>query len=182
MGPPEIAAKLEGPVSLAEKMRRSLKEHEETKDAALAQRQRQGELRRRARELAPAQFESLANQLEAKDDLLNAEKLERFPPFKYVPVNHRLDAGKFAIELSPYAGIDSYSVRILVGLHPNAAQFLVEVPNIPTREERLNAAIDEDEFCWLDGNGHKRDVYQVLDNAVDALCNLILADLRNRRP
>jgi hypothetical protein len=94
---------------------------------------------------------------------LNEERLPGFPKFFYVPVNHRLDAGKFAIELSRYSAIDSYTVRILVGLHPNAAQFLAEVPNIRTQKKELKAAMDQTEFCWRDSNGAKVDVHQVLD-------------------
>ena len=97
-----------------------------------------------------------------------------------MPVNHRLDAGKFSIELNPYAAIDSYTVRIFVGLHPNAAQFLAEVPNIPTREVRLNAAMDEDEFCWRDEKENQLDANQVIKSAVEILCDLILEDIRHR--
>ena len=141
-------------------MRRSLAEHDEAEEEARAQQQRESELRHTARAVAPAQFEALAALLSARGDHLNDEKLPKFPPFKYVPVNHRLDAGKFSVELNPYAAIDSYAVRIFVGLHPNAAQFLAEIPNIPTREVRLNAAMDEDEFCWRDEKGNKLDASQ----------------------
>ena len=177
----QVDTKPEAPLSLAEKMRRSLKEHGEAEDAAQARQQRESELRQKARALAPSQFESLAALLSARGDRLNNEKLPKFPPFKYEPVNHRLDAGKFSIELNPYAAIDSYAVRIFVGLHPNAAQFLAEVPKIPTREVRLNAAMDRDEFCWRDEKGNKLDASQVIEGAAEVLCGLILEDIRHRK-
>src|SRR5262249_1440437 len=131
-------------VPLAEKLRRTLEEHGAAEDAERARQQRQSQLREAARKAAPAQFATMACLLRTKGDVLNSEHLPGFPELKYVAVNHRLDAAKFAIELSPYAALDTYSVRVLIGLHPNAAQFLPELPDIPTREQRLYAAMDQD--------------------------------------
>lgn len=176
-GQPPINARPEAPVSLADKMKHALEERGMAEEAARVKQQRQAELRESARKAGPVQFETLAALLRAKGDALNNKKLPGFPEFKYVPVNHRLDAGKYAIELTPYAALDSYSVMLLVGLHPNAAQFLVEVPDIPTRRARLNASMDQDGFCWRDAQGIKCDINQVLDDAMEALCNLILEDI-----
>jgi hypothetical protein len=170
----------EPPVSLAEKMRRTLQERETAEDVARAQQQSESELRQAARRAAPAQFDTLAALLREKGDSLNDEQLPGFPPFKYIPVNHRLDAGKFAIELNPYAALDSYSVEMLVGLHPNAGQFLAAVPDIPTHKQRLNASMDQHGFYWCDSKGQKCDVNRLLDGAMEVLCSLILEDIRQR--
>ena len=159
---PASGAKLGPPLSLAEQMRRALAEHGTTEEAVRVQQQRQAEFREGARKAGPVQFDTLAALLRAKGDALNNESLPGFPKFKFVPVNHRLDSGKYAIELSPYAAFDSYSVRILAGLHPNAAQFMPEVPDIPTREQRLLASMDQDGFSWRDPKGRKCDANTVL--------------------
>jgi len=177
---PLVKATHEPPLPLAEKMRRALKERGADEDAARIRLQREVELREAARKAGPTQFDTLCALLRARGDALNGEKLPGFPQFKYAQVNHRLDAGKYAIELLPYAAIDSFSVDLLVGLHPNAAQFLAEVPDIPTRRERLSASMDQDEFCWRDSKGQKCDVNQVLENAMETLCSLILEDLERR--
>ncbi len=111
---------------------------------------------------------------------MNSESLPGFPSFKFVPVNHRLDVGKYAIELSPYAALDSYSVTIRDGLHPNAAQFMAEVPEIPTREQRLIASVDQDGFSWRDPGGQKCDANRGLDRAMETVCDLILEDIRQQ--
>jgi hypothetical protein len=179
-GPRASDAKLGPPISLAEQMRRALAEHGTTEEAARVQQQRQAELREAARKAGPAQFDTLALLLRAKGETLNNENLPGFPTFKYAPVNHRLDAGKYAVELSPYAAFDSYSVRILAGLHPSAAQFMPEVPDIPTGEQRLLASMDQDGFSWRDPDGRKCDVNTVLDQAMETVCGLILEDIRRR--
>jgi hypothetical protein len=168
------------PLSLVEQMKRSLAEHETTKEAARVQQQHQTEFRQAGRNAGPAQFETLAEILRARGEALNNENLPGFPTFKYAPVNHRLDAGKYAIELSPYAAIDSYSVRIFAGLHPNAAQFMPEVPDIATHEQRLLASMDQDGFSWRDPKGRKCDANMALDQAMKRVCNLILEDIRRR--
>lgn len=177
---PPVKATHEPPLPLAEKMRRALEERGADEDAARIRQQRQVELREAARKAGPTQFDTLCALLRGRGDALNGEKLLGFPQFKYAQVNHRLDAGKYAIELLPYAGIDSFSVDLLVGLQPNAAQFLAEVPDIPTRRERLSASMDQDGFCWRDSNGQKCDVNQVLEDAMETLCSLILEDLQRR--
>ena len=170
----------EAQLSLAEKMKRALKDRGLAEEAERAQEQRQAELREVVRKAGPVQFDTLAALLRAKGDTLNNKNLTGFPKFNYVPVNHRLDAGKYAIELTPYAGLDSYSVTIRAGLHPNAAQFMPEVPNIRTREQRLIASVDQDGFSWRDPTGRKVDVNQILDHAMETICNLILDDGRRR--
>jgi TIR domain len=177
---PPIDDKLEAPISLAEKMKRALAEHGAAEEAARSQQQRQAKLRDAARKAGPTQFDTLAALLRAKGDLLNNESLSGFPEFKFVPVNHRLDAGKYAVELSPYAAFDSYSVTIRAGLHPNAAQFMAEVPDIRTREQRLIASMDQDGFSWRDSAGGKCDVDRILDRAIETVCDLILRDIRQR--
>jgi hypothetical protein len=179
-GQPPMDEKIEAPVSLAEKMKRALAENEAAEEAERSNQQRQTELREAARKAGLAQFDTLADLLRAKGDVLNNESVPGFPKFKFVPVNHRLDAGKYAIELSPYAALDSYSVTIRAGLHPNAAQFMVEVPDIPTREQRLIASVDQDGFSWRDPEGRKCDVNHVLDRAMETICDLILEDVRQR--
>jgi muconolactone delta-isomerase len=161
-------------------MKRALAEHVGAEEAARSKQQRQGELREAARKAGPTQFNTLAALLRAKGDVMNNESLSGFPNFKFVPVNHRLDAGKYTIELSPYEALDSYSVTIRAGLHPNAAQFMVEVPDIPTREHRLIASMDQDGFSWRDPAGRQCDVNQLLDRAMETVCDLILEDIRHR--
>lgn len=173
-------AKPEAPLSLAEKMKRALAEHGAADEAAKVKQQRQSELREAARKAGPAQFDTLAALLRTRGDALNNDNLPRFPKFNYVAVNHRLDAGKYAVELSPYAAIDSYSVTIRAGIHPNAAQFMAEVPDIPTREQRLIASMDQDGFSWRNPKGQKCDVNRVLDRALETVCDLILEDIRHR--
>jgi muconolactone delta-isomerase len=177
---PRKEEKREAPLSLAEKMKRALAEHVGAEEAARSKQQRQGELREAARKAGPTQFNTLAALLRAKGDVMNNESLSGFPNFKFVPVNHRLDAGKYTIELSPYEALDSYSVTIRAGLHPNAAQFMVEVPDIPTREHRLIASMDQDGFSWRDPAGRQCDVNQLLDRAMETVCDLILEDIRHR--
>jgi hypothetical protein len=81
---------------------------------------------------------------------------------------------------SAYAALDSYNVTVRAGLHPNANQFLAEVPNIPTREQRLSASVDQDGFAKRDQNGHKCTPEQVLDGALEVVSELILADIQQR--
>jgi hypothetical protein len=179
-GQPPTDARLAPPLSLAEQMRRAMAEHGAAEEAAKAEQQRQAKLREAARKAGPTQFDTLAALLRAKGEAMNNENLPKFPTFKYAPVNHRLDAGKYAIELSPYAAFDSYSVIILAGLHPNAAQFLLEVPDIPTREQRLIASMDQDGFAWRDPKGRKCAANTVIDQAMKTVCDLILEDIRQR--
>lgn len=161
-------------------MKRDLVEHGAAEEAARNQQLHQAELREAARKAGPAQFETLAALLSAKGNVLNNENLPGVPKFRYMPVNHRLEVGKYAIELSPYAASDSYMVTVRAGLHPNANQFLAEVPDIPTREQRLTASVDQDGFWWRDIDGHKCNPEQVLDEALEAVWELILADIQQR--
>jgi hypothetical protein len=137
-------------------MKNALAEHEAAEERARNERQRQAELREAARKDGPMQFDMLVALLKEKGDAINSEGLSGFPIFKFATVNHRLDAGKYAIELSPYAAADLYSVTIRAGLHPNAAQFMAEVPDIATSEQRLIASMDNDGFSWRDPAGRKR--------------------------
>jgi hypothetical protein len=164
--------------SLADKMKRALQEREAAEDAARSQQQRQVELSEVARKAGPAQFDALAALLRAKSEALNNENLSGFPSFKYVAVNHRLDAGKYAIELSPYATLDSYSVTVNTGLHPNAAQFMAELPDVPTHTQSLVASVDQQGFFWRDQDGRKCDGDRILEEAMELVCNLILEDIR----
>jgi len=110
--------RLEAPLSLAEKTKRALAEHQAAEDEAKNKRRRHAELSEAARKAGPAQLDTLAVLLKAKGDAMNSESLAGFPNFKFVPVNHRLDAGKYAIELSPYAAFDPYAVTIRAGTPP----------------------------------------------------------------
>jgi hypothetical protein len=168
------------PMSLAEKMKHAMAEHEADEERAQNEQQRQAELREAARKAGPMEFDMLVALLKEKGEAMNREGLSGFPIFKFAPVNHRLDAGKYAIELSPYAAAGSYSVTIRAGLHPNAAQLMAEVPDIATSEQRLIASMDKDGFSWRDPGGRKRDVNQVLERAMEIVSALIFEDIKRR--
>ena len=99
------------------------------------------------------------------------------PQFSFIPTNTRLEAGKFAIELQPLAGLDEYTVNVHVGLHPNAAQFLSLIPAVSTVSRNFRAIVDEIGFHWVDTNsGLQHSSEDIVGEALSALSDLLIAD------
>ena len=165
--------------TLAERMRHALLESGLDAESKRRREENEAALRQAATKAGPVQFDALAALLRSKGDGFNNENLPGFPDFKYLQVSRRLEAGKYAIELNPISTADSYCVRIHVGLHPNAHQFLDEIPEIEPREIRLDASITRDGFRWRDGDGRECDANRIIDHAMEWLCDLMLADLKS---
>jgi hypothetical protein len=47
---------------------------------------------------------------------------------------------------------------VIVGLHPNAQQFMAEVPNMPSSVRDYSASADETGFFWLNTEAGARSV------------------------
>jgi hypothetical protein len=131
-----------------------------------------------ARRAAPTQFETMAAILRARGDAINNGKPSDFPELKYVAVNHRLDAGKFAIELQPLESLRDYTVTVTIGLHPNAHLFLSTPLKVESIIATFRAGMDETgAFFWIDtGNGGRQSAGQIIDHALKILSDLLIAD------
>lgn len=165
--PESLAGKFQDAVARRELEQRAARELAETKTR----------FENIARQAAPAEFEKLADLLRTRADIINAKRPSGMPVMQYVPINHRLDAGKYAIELDPLAGLRSYSLTVLVGLHPNAQQFMDKVPRIKTIKQTFTATTDEQGFAWRDAHGNVRSPDQIVSDALNALVNLLIEGL-----
>ncbi len=129
-----------------------------------------------ARKSMPEQIESLKELFQARCESYNKERPERFPLFQFVPPD-RVDAGKFAIVLATFEDAEAYGLSVCVGVHPNAAQFMTEVPKVDSRFLRFGADHDENGFFWRDlGDGERRSDTSIVTKSFIVLCDLLIDD------
>jgi hypothetical protein len=132
---------------------------------------------RAARELGPEQLQELKKALEERCESYNRSKSPELPVFRFVPAG-RVDVGKFAIALYPFLGLNEYGLTVSVGLHPNAAQFMPEVPDIASLHLRLVARLDDNGFFWWNTASEvRRSNLSVATAAFAYLCELLEGDL-----
>ncbi len=163
--PNPIAAKLAGAAS----------QMKDATDAATGARLLAQEFTSKARAQSPQECEKLKRLLKQSADSYNAERPKGFPKFEFVPAG-RLDAGKFAIQLQQDIRIDHFRLRIVIGLHPNAAQFMLEVPDIQSTVYDLRGYVDEEGFSWVGPDGRRYDNQSIVDEAMQELSNFLTAD------
>lgn len=167
------------PDPIAEKLRAEVVRTEEQKAAASGERLLQADFETVAIQGAPEEFKKLATQLRDRGAAINQARPAQIPELRFAEVNHRLEAGKFAIELQPIAGLRDYIVRVIVGLHPNAYQFMAEVPNVPSSIRDYSASADETGFFWLDNEtGMRPSADEIVADALESLTDLLAADHR----
>lgn len=138
----------------------------------------------KARVAAPDELVRIETILRERGTAINASDVPGLPRLEFVKspttrvANSRLDAGKFAIELQPYEQLRQFTVTVIVGLHPNAAQFLVSIPRIPSKTSTYRAAADDDGFFWTDTKrGGRFLAEEIVDHALDGLCELLEREL-----
>ena len=166
---------------IAKKLREAVAQSKQQKDVATGEHLLKADFEALARQAAPDKFAQLVELLRERGALINAQKpAEIQQQLHYQPVNHLLEAGKFAVQLQPLERLKEYSVTVLVGLHPNAAQFMAKLPTLKTRRWEFRAAADEDGFFWVDGGGHRRAPHDIITDALDTLTNLLVADFDGR--
>lgn len=167
------------PDPIAEKLKKGVGEITDENAAASGRQMLEADFRRAAKQRAAAEFEALTALLRERGAVIDAQRPPQTPSFKFVEVNHRLEAGKFAVQLVPLPGFDTFRVRVLVGLHPNAHVFMLEVPNIPTDTEEYQPSMDEHGFSWVHvETGEKATAAEIINDALEALAELLEADLR----
>jgi hypothetical protein len=70
----------------------------------------------------------------------------------------------------------AFTAIVLVGLHPNAAQTHVELPDVETTNWRFQARVDERGFSWVDEKNTRWSPAQIIDGAMDKLADLLSAE------
>jgi hypothetical protein len=165
------------PRSPAEKLRSAAERRRKEEAEKREEQQRSDAFAQAALAAAPQEFEALADLLRHRGEAWNAEHLPGVPTLSYHPVNHRLDVGStYSIELSPYAQMRAFTAIVLVGLHPNAAQTHVELPDVETTNWRFQARVDERGFSWVDEKNTRWSPAQIIDGAMDKLADLLSAE------
>ncbi len=131
-----------------------------------------------ARKFMPEQIENLKELFQARCESYNKERPVQFPLFQFVPPD-RVDAGKFAIVLETFEDSEAGGLSVCVGLHPNAAQFMTEVPRVDSRFLRFGAGHDDNGFFWQDlENGERRSDTSIVTKSFIVLCDLLIEDVR----
>lgn len=159
-------------------MRAGIARAKEDHDAAAGEELLKADFATAAYRAAPGEFEKIVEQLRQRADAINVQKLVGIPEHRYVAVNHRLEAGKFAIELEPRVGLDDYSVTVRVGPRPNVRVFSVGVPPVRTSTWEFQATVDDQtDFFWLNTkDGTRWSAERIVSEALDILSDLELSD------
>jgi len=166
------------PDPIAEKLKAAVARTEEQKAADSGERLLQADFETVARQRAPEEFQRLTTLLCDRAAAINQDRPAPIPELCFAEVNYWLKAGKFAIELQPIARMRDYAIRVVVGLHPNAHQFLAEVPNVPSSIRDYAACADETGFFWLDTQtGARSTAKQIVTDALEDLTDFLLADI-----
>lgn len=134
-----------------------------------------------ARAAAPLELARVEAILKERGAAINASNVPRLPRLAFVKSapsgtvsNSRLEAGKFAVELQPYQQLRQFTLTVIVGLHQNAAQFMISLPNIRSRNSTYLAAADDEGFFWTDTqHGGRFMPEQIVDEALERLRALL---------
>jgi len=129
-----------------------------------------------ARKAGPEEMRRLREGLSQRCESYNAQRPSGFTELRHIP-SGRVDAGKYAIRVDAIEGLKEFQLRVTVGLHPNAAQFMVEPPDITPVVWNLRAEADESSFFWRDlHTGAKKINQEIIAEAFEALSDLLVAD------
>jgi hypothetical protein len=72
--------------------------------------------------------------------------------------------------------LEDFQLRVTVGLQPNLAAAMAELPELETSEWRFQAYMDDAGFSWRTGQGGMYGNQSVLDMAMNALGDLVMKD------
>lgn len=189
------------PVDLLTQKPNEAAEHMKTEKSAAFLRQKE-EFKKRedlikfaaiASNKGPIELERMEQIFHERCDSFNrSNKPTTVPDLSYNNKNHRLEAKKYAasLYLHDYKLEDlyhihndlytdkGYEVRILVGLHPDAAQFMAVLPDMDVTRWRLRASADKDGLFWYEVNEHRRfSSEEIVDVVMEALTNLLAAEM-----
>lgn len=166
---------------IVSKLKEAVARSKEEADASSGEKLLTQDFETAARKAAPDEFERMASLLRSRAEAIDASKPAEIPPHKFVQVNHRVDAGKFAIELQHRAGFRDYTVTVIVGLHPNAGMMLAEVPPVRPQTRSVRAFMDETGFSWRDeSNGAIVTAEKIVNDALEKLSDLLIEDNAGR--
>ena len=136
---------------LAKKLTNAVDRAKEQKAAEEGERLLAEDFARKASKDAPVEFQKLGDLLRKRVEPINAHGRKEIQELRYVPGTPRVDAGKYALVVHRRELLDAFELDVTVGIHPNAAQFMDEVPETPTTCWHYRAATDENGFFWLSG-------------------------------
>ena len=164
---------------LAKKLTNAVERAKDQKAAEKGERLLAEDFARKASKDSPVEFQKLEDLLRKRVEPINAHNREEIPHLRYILGTSRVDAGKYALTLHRRELFDAFEVDVTVGIHPNAAQFMDEVPETPTTIRHYRAAMDENGFFWLSREmGAHCTPEQVIEPALNALVDLLLADVK----
>ena len=131
-----------------------------------------------ARLKGPEEFEQMEQLFQERVELFNkSDKPKTVPDINYDSRRHLLDGKKFGVSIDILIG-QVYELRVFVGLHPDAAQFMAELPDVEVTRWHLRASEDESGFFWYELNeGTKFSSEEIVDASIDALTDLLAADM-----
>jgi hypothetical protein len=124
---------------IAEKLQKVAAELKEEKAAGAGEQLLHRDFEAYARQEGPKEFEKIKGLLRDRAVAINSQKPPEIAAFLMNEVNHRLEAGKFAVGLEPFAGLRHYTLIVRVGLDPNAHMSMAEVPQIRTVASEYHA-------------------------------------------
>jgi hypothetical protein len=167
------------PDPIAEKLKAAVSPAQDREAAKSGERLLKADFESIAIQRAPEELKTLDVLLRDRAAKINQQRPPQIPEMRLVEVNHRLEAGKFAIELRPTAGMRDYSLRVVVGLHPNAQQFMAELPDVQSSIRFYSACADEVGFFWVNSQtGARTAGEQIVTDALEGLSDLLAADHR----
>lgn len=168
---------------IVEKLNKTAQHIKYEKDLADGEQLMIADFRAQALQLAPSELQKIEEQLSERCATINADvnvtELSLLPQLRYDKSSHWLEAGKYAAALQLSEGYDPFRFRLVVGLHPNAHQFMAEIPDVPSMVWTFFAKADEKGFFWLDAETETRwRNEEIVDKALECLSDLLGRDLQ----
>ena len=169
---------------IAAQLKRAAEQKRQREAVSQGEQLPKGDFAEQARAAAPTELVRIEAILRERGTAIDASNVPGLPRLEFVEpsasrvANSRLEAGKFAIELQPYEQLRQFTVMVIVGLHPNAAQFLASIPRVPSTTSTYLAAADDDGFFWTDTErGGRLLPEEIVDQALERLRALLEREL-----
>jgi hypothetical protein len=160
---------------IARKLTEAAAHKQEAADAASGEHLLEADFTKFARENGPTEFKKIEHLATSRASAISAQGAAQF---NYVEASHSIESGVFSATFSPITN-GHFEIRLRVGLALNAAQRMDQVPLVIPQTWHYIASADQDGFFWWDeASGATCKPDEIVNNALEALSDLIIAPMK----
>jgi hypothetical protein len=160
---------------IARKLTEAAARKQEAADAASGEHLLEADFTKFARENGPTEFKKIEQLAASRVSAISAQGPTQF---NYEQASHSIESGIFSASFSPVTN-GHFEIRLSVGLALNAAQRMDRVPLVVPQTWHYIASADQDGFFWWnEASGATCEPDEIVNNALEALSDLILAPMQ----